>query len=213
MTSDGQTFYVFANTSDVMCWHNLHFTKSLLSSGFVAACEDQAFRDAYTSGTAVYAPFVPNQTRSSGFISRFSTNVTAHYQVEYDAERTRAMLFPFAPSRFSCIYAFGREEDCNKAHQLYGWRLDTVRRFTLVPHALNRVQKANMEIISLMRATYPLASRSESDREGIWRHYWSGRGALTVDVPVIRDDAPSRESGSCNEIWEYLIEGHLQLVD
>jgi phage tail protein X len=61
--------FVFADTADSMCWHNLHFTRSIVSSGIAAAASDQEFAQAYERCTAIYAPFVPNTQRSSGFIS------------------------------------------------------------------------------------------------------------------------------------------------
>lgn len=213
MTSDDEIFWVFTDTSNVACWHNLRFTKSISSSGFTAAASDPAFRDAYVRGTANYAPYVPNNGRSSSFVSLFTIHATSQYEAEYDAEYLRYHEFPTLPSRLSAVYAFGREEDCRKAHDLYHWDLGTLRRFRLIRDPLNRVHRANMEIVSLMRSFYPRASWSREERDNIWRHYWSGGGSLRVEIPVIRDDTPSRQWFESGEIWEYLIEGRLKLVD
>ena len=211
--SEGQVFLVFTNLLNVVCWHNLRFTKAIISSGFVAASEDPTFRAAYLNGTANYAPFVPNNARSSNFVSLFSTNVASSYEVEYDAEYLRSREFPLLPSRFSAVYAFGNYEDCHKVSKRYNWDLKEVRRFRLMPHPLNRVHRANMEIVSLMRTVYPSASWSREQRDDIWRHYWSGGGTLTVETPGIRDDALVQRSIPSGDIWEYLIEGKLELLD
>jgi hypothetical protein len=212
MPSDQETFYVFADTSNTTCWHNLRFTRSIFSSG-VAAMSDPAFRDAYLGGTADYAPFVPNSNRSTGFVSLFTSNVTAHYAVEYDAEYTRSREFPLLPSRFSAVYAFGTEQDSHEAHRLYGWNLSTLRRFRLIRNDLTRVHRANMEIVSLMRGVYSRACWSREDRDNIWRHYWIGGGSLSVEIPVIENDSFQRRQFQSGEIWEYLIEGRLELLE
>jgi hypothetical protein len=206
------TFLVFANTLNVTCWHNLRSTRSITSAGFVAAVDDPTFRDAFLRGTATYAPFVPNTARSSSFVSLFTITAQSLYEVEYDAEYLRSHEFPLLPSRFSAVYAFGSDEDCQRAHERYGWDLSEVRRFRLVPHPLNRVHRANMEIVSLMRSIYPKASWSREDRDAVWRHYWSGQGPLAVEIPAIHNNEPDRESIQSGEIWEYLIEGRLELL-
>src|SRR5262245_34498469 len=199
MAASEETYFVFADTSNVVCWHNLHFTKLIVSSGYTAAAEFSEFREAYLAGTADYLPFIPNPSRSGGFVSLFTVNATAHYTVEYDAEVTRRNEFPRAPSRLSAIYAFGRLEDCRKAHELYGWDLSLVRRFTLVRDPLTRVHRANMEIISLMRSVYPRASWSQEEKAHIWRHYWHGGGSLQVEVPIMHDGRPTRASFESGE--------------
>lgn len=208
-----RTFFVFANTNDPMCWHNLHFTRCIISSGISAASSDPVFAEAYSKGTAIYAPYVPNGSRSSGFLSRFSINATASYTVEYDAEYTRFKEFPLLPSRFSAVFAFATEEDCAKASKLYGWDISQVRRFRLADLPGTRVHRANMEIISLMRGVLSGAAWGEEERQSIWRHYWSGGGSIKVEIPVMRNGSPQRQWFESGELWEHLIEGRLELAD
>lgn len=158
-------------------------------------------------------PFVPNGAKWNVFTSMFSSNVTADYCVEYDAERMRLMHYPIAPSRFSCIYAFGNEDDCQTAHRFYNWPLEQVRRFQLLDSLLNRVWRTNMEVVSLMRAGYRSGYWSEEEMTRIWRHYWSGRGTFTIEVPAVIGNKPSRHAISSGEVWECLIEGRRELVD
>jgi hypothetical protein len=213
MISGHDDFLVFGNTLNVVCWNNLRSTRSIPSAGFVAAVEDPKFRDAYLNGTANYAPFVPNNARSSAFLSLFTVNPQSSYEVEYDAEHLRFHEFPLLPSCFSAVYAFGSDEDCQRAHERYGWPLSELRRFRLVPHLLNRLPRANMEIVSLMRSVYPKASWTREQRDALWRHYWSGGGSLAVEIPAVRDNTPGWQSAQSGEIWEYLIEGKLELLD
>ena len=214
MTHDtDEIFLVFADTSNMVCWHNLRFTKSIISSVFAAAASDPEFREAYIRGTATYVPFVPNANRSVGFVSLFTMHATSEYEVEYDTEYLRYHEFPTLPSRLSAVYAFKREEDCLKAHELYHWDLSLLRRFRLIRDPLTRVHCANMEIVSLMRYVYPRAGWSREDRDRIWRQYWSGGGSLNVEIPIIREGAPHRQWVESGEIWEYLIEGRLELLD
>jgi hypothetical protein len=211
-TSD-EIFFVFVDTSNVACWHNLRFTKSITSSGFSAAHSDLKFREAYENGTAIYAPFVPNENRSSSFVSFFTVQAASEYEVEYDAEYLRCHQFPIAPSRLSAVFAFQSKDDCRKAHDLYKWDLGNLRKFRLIRDRFTRVHRANMEIVSLMRLVYPGAIWSREDRDSIWRQYWQGGGCLRVEIPVVRGDAFTRQWFECGEIWEYLVEGRLELVD
>jgi len=206
-------FYVFADTTNTVCWHNLRFTKTICSSGATAAASDPTFREVYLNGTANYFPYVPNSARSIGFVSLFSISATANYEVEYDAEYVRFREFPQLPSRLSAVYAFGSEEDCQKAHELYGWKLSELRKFRLVRDELTRVHRANMQIVSLLRSAYPRASWSREERDRIWRQYWSGGGSLSIEIPVIENDAWGRKWFESGEIWEFLVEGCLKLVE
>ncbi|HEY9802305.1 MAG TPA: hypothetical protein V6D25_18235 [Leptolyngbyaceae cyanobacterium] len=163
------------------------------------------------SGEVDYLPFVPNSQRSTGFVSFYCSSITASYRLEYDAEITRVKYFPKLPSRLSAIYAFATEEDCRKAHNIYKWDLNTVRRFKLLEDDLTRVVKVNMDIISLMRFAYPRTMFSLEQIEDIWRYYWSGGGTMDVEVPTMQPEPNTHQRISCGEIWEYLIEGRLEL--
>ncbi len=209
----GDEYFIFADTSNLVCWHNLHFTRCIVSSGYAAALQSPEFRDLYLKGTADYLPFIANGSRSVGFVSLFTLNATSLYTVEYDAEITRRREFPTVPSRLSAVYAFASMDDCHKAHSLYGWDMATVRQFRLSQDELTRVHRANMQVVSLMRSCYPMATWSEADRVAVWQHYWKGRGAMSIEVPVLSDGKPTRQSCDSGEIWEYLIEGKLELVD
>jgi len=213
MATGDRTYFIFADTNDPMCWHNLRFTRSISSAGVSAAASDPEFAAAYANGTAIYAPYVPNRNRSTGFISRFSISAAATYTIEYDAEYTRHKEFSLLPSRFSCVFAFASEEDCQKAHKLYGWDLEQVKKFRLEDFPGTRVHRANMGIISLMRGVLAHASWNEEERQDIWRHYWSGGGSLKIEISVIRNGSPGRQWFESGEIWEHLIEGRLTLVD
>lgn len=199
--------------ANIVCHQNITVTKTIVSAGFSSATIESSFRDDYLTGSADYFPFIPNPNRKPQFTSLFNLSATSLYLVEYNAERTRRLSFPLAPSRLSAVFAFATEEDCNRASTLYGWALTSVRRFRLAPHPLNRVARVNMEIISLMRSVQPRASWDEAQTNAIWSHYWSGRGSMDLEVPVIRNGSIVRQTFSAGEIWEYLIEGRLDLEE
>lgn len=201
-------YFVFANTLNHTCWHNLKFTKSIFSAGFAAAGSDPEFLAKYLAGTAQYAPYSPNPNISTSFRSQFSSSISSNYELEYQCEHIRVREFARAPSRLSCIYAFKDYSECELAHQKYRWPLNTVRRFKLIPTPLNRVWRANMEIVSLMRGVYTRAAWDREHIDRIWRAYWSGSGSISLEVPGFRGERRTHSSG---EIWEYLIEGRLNL--
>lgn len=195
-----------------MAQHNLRTTGAMVSAGVTAAEISPEFRAEYESGMALYAPLIPNANLKMPAMSLFSIAITSTYEIEYDAEYVRFREFARAPSRFSSLYAFGSQEDCEAASRLYQWPLEAVRSFELVPHSLNRVRRVNMEIVSLMRTAYRLASWSREQRDATWRHYWSGGGEYSIEVPVLQHGAVVRRQLSSGVIWEYLIEGRLDLV-
>jgi hypothetical protein len=200
--------------ANIVCHHNIQTTKSIVSAGFARASGgDLTFGQQYLTGTADYFIFVPNPNRTQGPVSLFSISAIDLYLVEYNAERVRHLFFPLAPSRLSSVYAFGSEQDCNRAHSLYGWDLNSVRKFRLLPHALNRVQRANMEVVSLMRRAQKGGMWTEEDTTQIWKHYWNGGGDLQIEIPAIERGALVRKTISSGAIWEYLIEGRLELMD
>jgi len=94
---------------------------------------------------------------------------------------------------------------------LYGWDLNSVRKFALLQDPLTKIAKVNMEIISLMRFAYPIAMWSGDGIERIWTHYWSGKGNLEIEIPTMQPPPSTHRRIVSGEVWEYLIEGRLQL--
>ncbi len=195
-----------------MCWHNLTFTKSIVSSGFATALTSPDVEQAYLDGTLRNCPYIPNPDFRDRMVSSFSSSATSEYAVEYDAEWIRASEYPRLPSRLSGVYAFGEYSECEKVADRYNWPLANIQQFELRPHKLNRVHRANMEIVSLMRSCYPRASWTLQSKAAIWRSYWKGHGSLEVEVPTISDGKPIRQTYKAGTIWEYVIEGHLELI-
>lgn len=204
-----KNYFVFVDLNNVSTLHNLEFVGQIISAGYTSAVSEPHLREQYLNGTANYLPFVVNEQRSTDFASFYCTSMISTYRVEYDAELKRLASFPDRPSRLSAIYAFATKADCIRAHKLYEWDLSSVRKFTLLPDALTKVAKLNMEIISLMRFCYPRAMQLSEGIDRIWMHYWSGRGNLDVDIPGV--PLNTRKLMPSGEIWEYLIEGKLKL--
>ncbi|OGO18510.1 MAG: hypothetical protein A2Z14_19930 [Chloroflexi bacterium RBG_16_48_8] len=217
MTTDSstvpQSLFVFVNLNDPVCYHNLSKTNCMISSGLIIASVDPAFLQHYLSGSADYLPFLPNAQRSLSSISLFCHEITYLYDLEYDAELARCHAFRLAPSRLSSLFAFGSMQDCQRAHQVYGWHLSTVRRFTLKADPLTRVARVNMEVVSLMRGLYHRTNLDSKDKHRIWTHYWGGGGDIQVEAPVFQNGVLERNLISSGVLWEYLVEGRLNLAE
>lgn len=212
MTSQAGTLFVFVNLNNPATCHNLQVTRSIYSSAYQQAIAELSFRNQYLQGDVAYLPYVPNQDRSYSGFSFYSFNAVNHYRVEYDAEVFRGTHCSTAPSRLSAVYGFEHLDDCRKAHALYGWELESIREFRIRKDSLTRVARVNMEVIALMRNVYPRAAWDQELIDHIWSHYWNGKGSLNVEIPVIEKGQIVRQSFFSGEIWEYLIEGQLELV-
>lgn len=202
-----ETFYIFCNTLNLVTYHNLKYGKSFSSAGFVEAHLNEESKKRYLDGTATYLPYERTQP-SVNTVSPFMLTAMNEYRIEHDAEHVRIKYFPKLPSRMSAVYAFGDMETCREVSNKWGWSLESVKEFKLVPNELNRVIKVNMEVVSLARGVYKGASWSLEDIENIWKHYWSGNGNLSLDIP----EKEFRKVVSSGITWEYLIEGHLKLL-
>ena len=202
------TFYIFVNRYNPITVHNLRLTRQFTSAG-ISNCEiDKGFLEKYMQGTVNYLPYEPCN-RKLGVVSPYCVTAISDYSVEYDAEYYRSEYYPSFPSRLSAIYAFGDYESCQLVHQKYHWDLNTVRKFKLInTPPLTRVVKVNMEIVSLSRLAYKISSLDHETREFIWRNYWSGSGNITSELPGVNF---KREVYSSGEIYEYLIEGIVEL--
>jgi len=197
-----EKYYVFLNLDNPVARQNFEASGRITSSGFSRALSKTCFKKKYLSGSADYLPFVPNPKTDSTATSLFSLSVSDCYRIEYNAEICRKASFSHLPSRLSCIYAFKSLEDCEKAISLYKWKEDDIKEFSLEENPLNKVHKANMEVISLVRGFGYKSCLDSSEENQLWNHYWSGGGSIKIDSPLVG----CHESG---EIWEYLIEGSL----
>ncbi len=202
------TFYVFVTNSNVVTRHNLKF-----AGGFSSAAFGQLgigdFSNQYQSGDIDYFPFVPNHRKDMHLVSMFTNHVTAEYKTEYNCEVYRKEYFPTYPSRFSAVYAFGDFESCEAVSKKYGWSLDEVKRFRLQPNTNNRIAKVNMEVISLYRCASRVSYLEPETENKIWHSYWTSKENITLALPTV-NGSKEFEGGL---IWEYLIEGHLLVID
>ncbi|MEH2302380.1 hypothetical protein [Nostoc sp.] len=210
-TSNTQEYFIFVNLANPFAKHNLQFTGQILSAGYTSVLQYSDLEVQYLEGKLNYLPFVINEQISTGFLSFYCASAITDYRVEYDAEMRRLLSFAKLPSRLSAVYAFATEEDCREAQRLYRWNLNSVRRFTLLEDSLTKVAKVNMEIISLMRSVYPTGMWSGEDIERIWTHYWSGGGNLEIEIPTMQSPPNTHKRIHSGEVWEYLVEGRLQL--
>ena len=186
-----------------------------LTGGFSSRCADLLMTKAgavkYDSCEVDLLPFKQNPDQYP-WLSPFVVRLIAEQWVEYEAERLRKTLCPRAPSRLSAIYAFGDSESCREAARKYGWDLRSVRRFKPAPDLPLRAVRVNMEVVSLMRRIYRLASWQVEDADHIWTHYWQGGENLQLETPDLQGFVGRRVWDS-DVIWEWLVEGRLICED
>ena len=207
-------FYVFHNyfglNGEINKW-NFNLDHRIKSSSFLGLYDNE-FLNKYLAGEVDYLPFKYNglQVKSP---SSFIMSTIHNYNIEHNLEYYRAQHFKFHPSRLSGIYAFGDYESCKLANKLYNWDLSSVKKFKLVEDSqtksLIRIGKYNMEIVSLLRGINMMIFPT-ADQEQIYRNYWSGGGNIVIEVPI--GMTPERRRISSGVLYEYLIEGILELI-
>ncbi len=203
------TYFIFLNLANPIAKANFEASGRITSSIFSNAIANKEFLIKYIDGTAKYHPFVPNPDTDIVSPSLFNMSIKNNYSIEYNAEICRYQYFPKKPSRLSCVYAFNDYKDCEKAINLYGWSAGNIKRFQLEESPLNRVHRANMGLISLVRGLGYTVSLNGIEQDKLWRHYWNGGGdfKIQIDNPLLLNEYDS------GEIWEYLIEGSLICIE
>lgn len=226
-----ETFYVFVNYQNLQTKHNVETTNCICSAAFLQFIEaydrdfsskylkgiisafslnirpPENFADRYINGNIDYLPFSFNYNCSINFISFFNSNITSDYRTEYDCEAFRQRYNPKLPSRLSACYAFGDYESCLKVNRLYGWSLDTVREFVLIPHEYNRVAKVNMEVVSLYRLANRISMLDVPTQQQVWANYWTAQENFKMELP----SENGHKLYETNTLWEYLVEGIMKL--
>lgn len=201
-----EVFYIFVNQLNPTTEHNFRVIGQFCSAAFLSI-DDQDFLKKYIQGSIRYLPYEPCRMDQLA-VSPFFMTAINDYRIEYDAEVFREKHANLIPSRLSALYAFGDYESCKLVSEKYHWPLNSVERFRLKPHPLNRVAKVNMEHISLARLAYRTASLE--DVESVWQSYWSGDANCSFNLPAPGFSRRTYESGT---IWEYLIEGTVEHLD
>lgn len=199
-------FFIFVNELNPMTQHNFHLIGKFFSAAF-ASLDLPGILPKYQNGSLRYLPYEPCKSDEMA-LSPYFLSAINDYRIEYDIEVYREKHYPFFPSRLSAIYAFASMDACLEVNRRYGWPLETVQRFKLIDHPLNRVVKVNMEHVSLARHAYKVTHLEETDR--LWQGYWSGAGNIAVQLPT---PGFARKTYESVEIWEYLIEGVVEHID
>ncbi|MDO5002871.1 MAG: hypothetical protein Q4E39_01400 [bacterium] len=212
-----KVFYVFIGLGNSIYskinYHNYKLNNSLISGGFKNLEISNIDINDFIMGNITYAPFIPNSTT---FLSPTShlMNVINSYQVEYILEFYRKQEYP---SRFSCLYAFGDYESCEKASRLYPkmFDLSKVKKFKLKITNTDldkciKVAKCNMEIVTRMW-NCDISSFDKNSISRISYAYWNGTGQVATERQNIEDGLYSQTISDV--LYEYLIEGILEEVD
>lgn len=227
-----EEFYIFVNTNNAQTKHNIEKTNCIVSAAFLQCIEDSDksfadkylkgiistfsplgrhennFTQKYETGNLEYLPFVVNQNCDLNFVSMFNNSITNDYTIEYNCEIHRRYNYLTYPSRLSSCYAFSDYESCIHVSEKYGWNINSVRKFKLIPHNNNRVAKVNMEIISLQRYAESIAMIDQENQIRIWESYWNSFGEIELELPTLNSGRRKFKSGV---LWEYLVEGILML--
>ncbi|MBA7520522.1 hypothetical protein ES705_12618 [subsurface metagenome] len=202
-------FYIFVDQYSPIAVLNLKNTKCFISAAYGYCSLNTNFLNKYLEGNVNYLPFGTHE-KDLPIISPYCLSAIKDYMVEYDAELCRKNYYPKYPSRLSAIFAFGDYETCKKVDGKYGWGLSTVKKFRLNIDNLTRVIKVNMEIVSLMRTAYILGFFDDKTKDDIWKNYWNGTGDIVLELPDVESE---RKIYRSSEIFEYLIEGKLVLIE
>lgn len=203
-----EVFYLFTNRNRFGRAEPSAASGSYVSAAF-AACEvDERFAAKYRNGTANYLPYLPQESDLPSVPTHILSTDTG-FRAEYDAENVRREYYPFAPSRVSALYAFGDEETCKRAHDYYAWDIKRVVTARLRLGKDVRIWRVNMEIISILREAYA-TTQAVGHYDDAWRSYWTGEGNIAIRLP--RGITHSgRKSVNTGIMWQYLIEGRLEV--
>lgn len=203
-------FYIFTNRNRFALPSTPSSQTSYVSAGYDACRTSKEFAAKYRDGDVNYLPYQPQESDLPR-IPEHILSINTDLRVEYEAENARMNYFPFAPSRVSALFAFGDEDSCKRAHDYYAWDIKRVMRATLTIDPNVRVWRVNMEIVSILRELY--ASTESFPRfTDIWRSYWAGAGNMFVRLPKTAEH-PGRHTVASGVLWQYLIEGRLDIVD
>ena len=209
-------FYLFLH-SDRM-WHlkwNFKLTKTLTSASITNTSFDMVTLNKYIAGEMDYIPFLPNPSLDMKSPSSFSLREVSDYMVDYNAElfRKQHEITKKYPSRFGCLYAFGSLQDAQKAAEEWNFNMNDLHKFKLKNIGeLTRVVKVNMQIVSQMWNIGTGTTFDQQANDIIWEHYWSGKAELPLDVPDLKT-GEGRQILNYGVIWEYLIDGQLELIE
>lgn len=209
-----ETFYIFIGLGDTIYskinYHNYLLNKMLISGGFRNLEISNIDINDFIKGNITYAPFVPNKTTFYSPTSHMMKVINS-YQTEYILEFHRKKEYP---SRFSCLYAFGDYESCEKASKLYPkiFDLSKVKKFKIkiTNTELDRcikVAKCNMEIVTRMW-NCDISSFEDKSITALSNAYWHGIGQIATERQNIEDGLYTQTIDGI--LYEYLIEGILE---
>lgn len=190
-----RTLFVFVHQSDGQLWHDSEVKGTLRSTSATSGVD--------AGSTTV--PFDAACRFDRRALGPAMTQILAPAAVERDAERWRRAVAPDAPSRLSCVFAYGSFAGCRQAQRLYGWDLGEVRPFRLASEGGSRLVRVNLGIMSLARTAYAREDLDDASREALWRSYWTGAAALDLELP----GNEGRAVVSSGHQWEYLVDGRL----
>lgn len=194
----------------------------ILQSGIFDNIEDLSIKEKYSTGELNYlinnkGAYSTELTETNEVVNR---RVSGCDPSEELIEQYRRTLSPLFPSRISCVFAFDNYEICRICKEKYSWEHGKIRKYRLIEDKATRVIRCNMEIISTFREL--LVDTNQKNVPNLFynsygdlcRNYWFGTGSIDFGIFVSDDNVyKSNVNGRCRALWEYLIEGRLELVE
>jgi hypothetical protein len=197
-----KTVFVFVSNDNFLTANNFEVLGSITSAS-VFAWGDPRLLGLYRSGELEYLVTLPPSENALLALSPFSAQSQTD-PVERRLEEVRFREFAMRPSRFGALYAFADLPTAERAADQHGWDRTEIREVALVPDALTRVHRGNMNLISLLRGIADGGASASVDWDEACRLYWRGEAAL----PVEPTDERFREP-----LWELLIDGQVLRID
>jgi hypothetical protein len=170
---------------------------------------------AYAALRDEWLPWIPNPNYKT-VIGFHQLRVSSDMRAEYNAELARLRHSKHLPSRLACLYAWGSLEDAVRAKETMKGRF-TGKILRCRPAFILRSARCNSALVNFaQRGERRGFFTDEASADQVWRTYWSGSGeSLTMERQNLLDPSGPPETVNMSEepLWEWLIDGALDIVD
>jgi hypothetical protein len=169
--------YVFVRADFFMAAHNYSVTRRFVGAGFGGV------------------PVMLLAEDEPGAISPFAM-AKLDDRIEREGELIRRGVAANHCSRLGGVFVFAELGSCQRASDLYGWDLMTVR----AGRAFGAWRAYDMQIVSVLRSQ----GLPVDTRHALWRHYWAGEpGSAFEDWGDLLFESPNHRE----PLWEWLVDG------
>ncbi|ANP73045.1 hypothetical protein PA27867_2093 [Cryobacterium arcticum] len=161
-----------------------------------------------------WLPWIPNPNYNT-FVGFHSLRVSSDMRAEYNAELSRIRYFKDLPSRLACLYTWGSIDDAVRARTtMRGRFIGTILQCR--PVKTLRSARCNSALVNFaQRGERGGFFTDQASVDQIWRTYWSGSSEVhMMERPNMLDPSgpPEKLEMSAEPLWEWLIDGALEIV-